>query len=137
MYLGMTDLIEDLRLDFTGIKGQPELTTHFATADVAEALLNDPYDWNGPKAPHVCATEADMDGALTMQLLQSALRTPRSCSRTSGITTRTAGSGTSATPASTPPGSRRDPPTRPRIWVRSSSFRLSSTSRPAAPPSTT
>ena len=44
------DLIEDLRLDFTGIKGQPELTTHFATADVAEALLNDPYDWNGPKA---------------------------------------------------------------------------------------
>ncbi len=76
MYMGMTDLIADLRLDFTGIKGQPELTTHFATADVAEALLNDPYDWNGPKAPHVCATEADMDGALTMQLLQSLSDTP-------------------------------------------------------------
>ena len=25
MYIGMTDLIRDLRLDFTGIKGQPEL----------------------------------------------------------------------------------------------------------------
>ena len=76
MYIAMTDLIRDLHLDFTGIKGQPELTTHFATADVAEALLNDPYDWNGPKAPHVCATEADMDGALTMQLLQSLSDTP-------------------------------------------------------------
>ncbi len=76
MYLAMTDLIRDLRLDFTGIKGQPELTTHFATADIAEALLNDPYDWNGPKAPHVCATEADMDGALTMQMLKSISDTP-------------------------------------------------------------
>ena len=76
LYLGMTELIRDLRLDFTGIKGQPELTTHFATADVAEALLNDPYDWNGPKPPHVCATEADMDGALTMQVLKSISDTP-------------------------------------------------------------
>jgi L-fucose isomerase len=76
MYLAMRELIDELHLDFTGIKGQPELTTHFATADVAEALLNDPYDWNGPKAPHVCATEADMDGALTMQLLQLIAGTP-------------------------------------------------------------
>jgi L-fucose isomerase len=76
MYLAMRALIDELRFDFTGIKGQPELTTHFATADVAEALLNDPYDWNGPKTPHVCATEADMDGALTMQLLQLLSGTP-------------------------------------------------------------
>ena len=38
--------------------------------DVTEAFLNDPYDWDGPKRPHVCATEADMDGALTMQILK-------------------------------------------------------------------
>jgi L-fucose isomerase len=38
--------------------------------DIAEALLNDPYDFDGPKPTHVCATEADMDGALTMQLLK-------------------------------------------------------------------
>jgi L-fucose/D-arabinose isomerase len=76
MYLAMRELIEELHLDFTGIKGQPELTTHFATADVAEALLNDPYDWNGPKESHVCATEADMDGALTMQLLHLIAGTP-------------------------------------------------------------
>ena len=69
-YLAMRELVEEWRLDFTGIKGQPELTQYFATMDVTEALLNDPYDWNGPKPTTVCATEADMDGALTMQLLK-------------------------------------------------------------------
>jgi L-fucose isomerase len=38
--------------------------------DVTEAFLNDPYDWNGPKEPIVAATEADMDGALTMEILK-------------------------------------------------------------------
>lgn len=69
-YHAMQSLIEDKGLDFTGIKGQPELTENFATMDIAEAFLNDPYDWEGPKATHVCATEADMDGALTMQLMK-------------------------------------------------------------------
>jgi L-fucose/D-arabinose isomerase len=69
-YYAMRELIEEWRLDFSGIKGQPELTTHFCTTDVAEAFLNDPYDWEGTKQTHVCATEADMDGALTMQLLK-------------------------------------------------------------------
>ncbi|MFI0366628.1 L-fucose/L-arabinose isomerase family protein [Actinomadura sp. 1N219] len=69
-YYAMRELIDERNLDFTGIKGQPELTEHFATMDIAEAFLNDPYDWDGPKAPHVCATESDMDGALTMRLMQ-------------------------------------------------------------------
>jgi L-fucose/D-arabinose isomerase len=69
-YHAMRGLIDEWGLDFSGIKGQPELTTHFATMDVTEAFLNDPYDWEGPKEPHVCATEADMDGALTMQILK-------------------------------------------------------------------
>jgi L-fucose isomerase len=75
-YLAMRSLIDEWNLDFTGIKGQPELTQYFATMDIAEAFLNDPYDWNGPKEPHVCATEADMDGALTMQLLKHIAGTP-------------------------------------------------------------
>ncbi|GAB3462824.1 L-fucose/L-arabinose isomerase family protein [Streptomonospora sediminis] len=75
-YLAMRELIDEWNLDFSGIKGQPELTGHFATMDIAEALLNDPYDWRGPKATHVCATEADMDGALTMQLLKHVADTP-------------------------------------------------------------
>jgi L-fucose isomerase len=69
-YYAMRELIEEWHLDFSGIKGQPELATHFCTPDVTEAFLNDPYDWDGPKDTHVCATEADMDGALTMQILK-------------------------------------------------------------------
>jgi L-fucose isomerase len=34
--------------------------------DVAEILVNDPYDWNGSKEPFVCATEADSLAAITM-----------------------------------------------------------------------
>jgi len=69
-YYAMRDLIDERSLDFTGIKGQPELTEHFATMDIIEAFLNDPYDWDGPKKTQVCATESDMDGALTMQILK-------------------------------------------------------------------
>lgn len=72
----MKRLIEDYRLDFSGIKAQPELTNHFCTMDVTEAFLNDPYDWDGPHEPHVCATEADMDGALTMQIFKHLAHTP-------------------------------------------------------------
>ncbi|WP_216206839.1 L-fucose/L-arabinose isomerase family protein [Amycolatopsis aidingensis] len=68
-YLAVREIIAERGLDFSGIKAQPELTEHFATMDVTEAFLNDPYDWNGPKEVHVTATEADMDGALTMRLL--------------------------------------------------------------------
>jgi L-fucose/D-arabinose isomerase len=75
-YVAMRELVSDLRLDFCGIKGQPELTDHFCTMDVAEALLNDPYDWDGPKASIVCSTEADMDAALTMQILSALSGTP-------------------------------------------------------------
>ena len=69
-YHAIRELIDEWHLDFSGIKGQPELTSHFCTMDLAEAFLNDPYDWEGPKATHVTSTEADMDGALTMQILK-------------------------------------------------------------------
>jgi L-fucose isomerase len=75
-YYAMRDLIGEWNLDFCGIKAQPELTDNFATMDITEAFLNDPYDWDGPKEPIVCATEADMDAALTMQILRSVASTP-------------------------------------------------------------
>ncbi|QIN79561.1 fucose isomerase [Rubrobacter marinus] len=75
-YYAMRELIDEWNLDFSGIKGQPELTTHFCTMDITEAFLNDPYDWDGPKETHVCATEADMDAALTMQILKHLSGTP-------------------------------------------------------------
>ena len=76
LYHAMQELIDERALDFCGIKAQPELTDHVATTDVAEAFLNDPYDWEGPKAPVVCSTEADMDAALTMQILAAISGTP-------------------------------------------------------------
>jgi len=75
-YYAMRELIDEWNLDFSGIKAQPELTNNFVTMDITEAFLNDPYDWEGPKETHVCATEADMDAALTMQLLKGISGTP-------------------------------------------------------------
>jgi L-fucose isomerase len=70
LYLAIRDLHDENGFDFCGIKGQRELTEHVCIADVAEMLLNDPYDWNGPKEPTVCATEADAYAAITMQVLK-------------------------------------------------------------------
>jgi L-fucose/D-arabinose isomerase len=75
-YHAVRELVEEWHLDFCGIKGQPELTNNYCTMDVAEAFLNDPYDWEGAKAPLVCATEADSDAALTMQILKHVAGTP-------------------------------------------------------------
>jgi L-fucose/D-arabinose isomerase len=77
LYYAALDLVEEFKYDFCGIKGQRELTEHFATADVAEAFLNDPYGPDGAgKPPVVCATEADSDAALTMQIFKHLAGTP-------------------------------------------------------------
>ncbi|HEV8340405.1 MAG TPA: L-fucose/L-arabinose isomerase family protein [bacterium] len=75
-YHAVREIIAERGLDFLGIKAQPELTEHFATMDITEAFLNDPYDWEGPHAPIVCATEADMDAALTMEIFKYLSGTP-------------------------------------------------------------
>ncbi len=69
-YYALRQLIDEKELDFIGIKAHGDLTDRFVTVDIAEAFLNDPYDWDGPHEPIVAATEADMDGALTMQILK-------------------------------------------------------------------
>ncbi len=69
-YYALRRIIAERELDFIGIKAHGDLTDYFVTVDLAEAFLNDPYDWDGPHEPIVAATEADMDGALTMQLLK-------------------------------------------------------------------
>jgi len=70
LYLAMKAVNEEKGFDFCGLKGQRELTEFVCLGDVAEMLMNDPYDWNGPKEPTVCATEADAFAALTMQILK-------------------------------------------------------------------
>jgi L-fucose isomerase len=70
LYLAMKMVNEDKGFDFCGLKGQRELTEYVCLGDVPEMILNDPYDWNGPKEPMVCATEADAYAAVTMQLMK-------------------------------------------------------------------
>lgn len=71
MYYAMRDMCDELGLDFCGIKGQRELTEHYATTDIPEAFLNDLYGPEGEAHdPIACATEADMDAALTMQVFK-------------------------------------------------------------------
>lgn len=71
MYYAMRELCDEFGYDFCGIKGQRELTEHYATSDIPEAFLNDTYGPEGePHESVVCATEADMDAALTMQIFK-------------------------------------------------------------------
>ncbi len=70
LYLAMCAVNEDKGFDFCGLKGQRELTEHVCLGDVPEMIMNDPYDWRGPKESVVCATEADANAALTMQLMK-------------------------------------------------------------------
>jgi L-fucose isomerase len=69
-YYALKEIIQERSYDFIGIKGIGDLTDYWCTVDLAEAFLNDPYDWDGPKEPIVASTEADMDGALTMQIFK-------------------------------------------------------------------
>ncbi len=70
LYLAMRIVNEEKGFDFCGLKGQRELTEYVCLGDIPEMIMNDPYDWNGPKEPTVCATEADSYAAVTMQLLK-------------------------------------------------------------------
>lgn len=69
-YYALRRIIDEKNLDFIGIKAHGDLTDNFITMDIAEAFLNDPYDWDGPHEPIIASTEADMDGALTMQIFK-------------------------------------------------------------------
>lgn len=75
-YYALREIIKERGLDFIGIKAHGDLTDWYVTMDLAEAFLNDPYDWDGPHDPIVAATESDMDGALTMQIFKEIAQTP-------------------------------------------------------------
>ena len=70
LYCAMQMVNEDKGFDFCGLKGQREMTEYVCLGDVPEMIMNDPYDWNGPKEPVICATEADAYAAITMQMLK-------------------------------------------------------------------
>jgi len=69
-YLAVRSIIDDFGLDFVGIKCHYDLSEYYVTSCVNAMLINDPYDWRGPKNSVAMACEADSDGALTMQILK-------------------------------------------------------------------
>lgn len=68
-YLATRELVKRHRLDFIGVKCQPELSDGYATQCVAHMLSNGALDASGDKEITVHACESDADGALTMQIL--------------------------------------------------------------------
>lgn len=68
-YLATRKLIEELGLDFVGIKCQTDLSDWYCLQCLNVALLGGMHDAMGPKTPTVCSCEADCDGALTMQIM--------------------------------------------------------------------
>ena len=69
-YLAIKKIISDMKLDFIGVKCQPEMSDHYALQCLSQMMLNDPYDAEGAKKPIVSSCEADIDGALSMQILK-------------------------------------------------------------------
>ena len=69
-YLATKDIIADYGWDFLGIKCHYEMSEYYVVQCLSTSLLNDPYDWEGPKEPTAVSCEADSDGALTMQVLK-------------------------------------------------------------------
>jgi L-fucose isomerase len=71
MYLVVRDLMQDLNAVGGGFMSQLEWGSDtrglpLPVADVMESLFNSSFDHNGPKAPLPYATEADVQGLLTM-----------------------------------------------------------------------
>jgi L-fucose isomerase len=69
-YLAIREIVGEYGLDFVGLKCHYDLSEYHVTGCVSAMVVNDPYDWNGPKEPIVLSCEADADGALTMQILK-------------------------------------------------------------------
>ena len=131
-YYAMRELIEEWNLDFSGIKGQPELTEPLRHDGRHRGVPQRPLRLGRPQGAARLrdrgrhgrgADDADAQASLaTRPVLFADVRHYHA----------DAASGTSATPASTPPGSPRAATTRPRTCATSTSTPRSSTSPPAA-----
>jgi len=68
-YYATKKIVQDYNLDFFGVKCHYELSEHYVPQCLTAAFSNDPYDFDGPKAPVIMGCETDADGTLTMQIL--------------------------------------------------------------------
>jgi L-fucose isomerase len=78
-YYAAKDFCRSEGIDFLGLTGQLDYTEWSVgiTMDVPEAFFNDTADPEDErKAPTICATECDSNGALTMRILHEIAETP-------------------------------------------------------------
>ena len=68
-YLATRHLADAYGFDLVGVKCQPEMSDGYVSQCVAHLLMNGCQDADGSKHPTVHACEADIDGALSMQIL--------------------------------------------------------------------
>jgi L-fucose/D-arabinose isomerase len=72
MYFALRDCIIEKDYDFVAVKCLPELPYVYTTFCLAHSLLNNKSDDGfGVKAPFVASCEADINAALTMQILKN------------------------------------------------------------------
>jgi L-fucose isomerase len=69
LYLALEELCEKRGYDFVAVKCLPELPPIYTTFCLAHAIMGDAQDARGPKRRFMFACEADINAALTMQLL--------------------------------------------------------------------
>lgn len=75
-YIALKSIVKDYHFDMVGLKCHFDLSEYFSVQCFSAALMNDPYDWAGPKPSIPLACEADSDGALSMQILKLMSKKP-------------------------------------------------------------
>jgi L-fucose isomerase len=68
-YVATKEIVRERGLDFLAVKCHPELSGGYCTQCLTQAFMNDPYDWDGKKQIVPTACEADVDAAVTMEIL--------------------------------------------------------------------
>lgn len=70
LYFALKDFCAEKRYDFVSLKCLPELPAMYTTFCLAHAIMGDNEDNSGPKDRFIFACEADLNAALTMQMMK-------------------------------------------------------------------
>jgi L-fucose isomerase len=70
LYLALKEIVKEKGYDFIAVKCLPEMPSHYTTFCLAHAIFNDRSDAYGEKESFVFACEADLNGALTMEIMK-------------------------------------------------------------------
>lgn len=71
LYLAIRDFSAEMGYDFLALKCLPEMANKYTSYCLAHAILGDAQDDQGEKERFVLACEADLNAALTMQILKN------------------------------------------------------------------